>query len=395
MNLVSRQASTRLPLRGEESVARAMSPLSARRHSRHIARQWARRGTRKALTPRFHAAAARPLEPQASADPRKKGNPQMNRMLAPLAACLVLAASFGPVSVAASGPRQAIESPGSSVAPEPTPAPTPFSSATPVATPAPSIPLEPTPISSAPPDPTATPENDLPSGAIALASSLPQFIAQDTTGATVTTDDIGCGFGGFNQASVWYTFSPASDLNLAVDAVGSSYDVGINVFAGVADPDALVTCFAWAGTVELQGGVTYYLMFGDINPEDAINGGRLFATLDVAAPPIEMALSVDPRGVVTKSGEATITGTLTCTTVASFAEVSITVRQSIGRFIIHGSTFGPAECGPAPTAWKLTVVGDNGRFAGGNATVDAQAFACDNKESCDDQFVTASVRLGR
>ncbi len=329
----------------------------------------------------------------------------MNRMLTPLVACLVLAASLGPVSAATPGQRQATESPGSSVAPEPTPAPslvplptpapTPISSATPVATPAPSIPPEPTPISSAPPDPTVTPENDLPSGAIALAPSLPQFIGQDTTGATVTTDDIGCGFGGFNQASVWYTFSPASDLNLAVDSAGSTYDVGINVFAGVADPEALVTCFAWAGTVELQGGVTYYLMFADINPEDAVNGGWLSATLDVAAPPIEMALTVDPRGVVTKSGEATITGTLTCSIVASFAEVSLTVRQSLGRFTIHGSSYSAAECGPSPTPWKVTVVGDNGRFAGGNATVDANAFACDNKESCDDEFVTASVRLGR
>jgi hypothetical protein len=239
----------------------------------------------------------------------------------------------------------------------------------------------------------AAPSNDLPVGAIALPDALPQTIDQDTTEATVTTDDVGCGAGGFDAATVWYTFSPNSDVQLFISTEKAGYGVGVNVFDTTADAEHLIACFGGASIVGVEGGHVYYLMFADTDG-DATNGGSLSVNLEAAAPPIEIELAVDSKGAINKSGEATISGSISCSTSADFAEVSASLRQSVGRFTIHGSGFDAVECGPSPTTWKLTIVGDNGRFAGGRATVEVSAFAC-GATSCNEAFVTAAVRLGR
>lgn len=239
----------------------------------------------------------------------------------------------------------------------------------------------------------AAPSNDLPAGAIALPDELPQTIDQDTTEATVTTDDVGCGAGGFDAATVWYTFAPTSDVQLFISTEKADYGVGVNVFDTTADAEHLTDCFGGAGIVGLEGGHVYYLMFADTDG-DARNGGSLSVNLEAVAPPIEIELTVDPKGAINKSGEATISGSISCSTNAEFAEVSASLRQSIGRFTIHGSGFEPVECGSSPTTWKVTIVGDNGRFAGGRATVEISAFAC-GATSCNEAFVAAAVRLGR
>src|SRR5688572_29915068 len=97
----------------------------------------------------------------------------------------------------------------------------------------------------------AAPANDLPAGAIVLSTTLPQSFSQDTTEATVTpADDIGCGQGGLDIATVWYTFTPASDVRLLIDASASSYHVGVNVFGTPPTVDNLVNCFDPTGVFE-------------------------------------------------------------------------------------------------------------------------------------------------
>jgi hypothetical protein len=237
----------------------------------------------------------------------------------------------------------------------------------------------------------APPSNDLPAGAIAL-TAIPVSIDENTTEATVTTDDIGCGAGGTDQATVWFTLTLASDTSVLVDASGSDYSVGVNVFAGSADANNLVTCVEGAAAFDAAAGTTYYLMFADIDG-DATNGGALHVVIDVAPPPLEMSLTVNATGKVNqKTGEATISGTITCSRTADFGEVDVALRQSIGRFTIHGFGADSPTCGPTPTDWFVSIVGDNGKFGSGKATADVSAFACD-ATSCADASVLASVRL--
>jgi hypothetical protein len=239
----------------------------------------------------------------------------------------------------------------------------------------------------------AAPANDLPAGATAV-TAIPATISEDTTEATVTTDDIGCGAGGEDQASVWFTLTLASATSVLVDATGSGYSVGVNVFEGSADANNLVTCVGGAAEFDAAAATTYYLMFADIDG-DATNGGALDVLIDVAPPPIEVSLTVNANGKVNpKTGEATISGTITCSRTADFGEVDVTLRQPIGRFTVHGFGFAGPACEPTPTDWVASVVGDNGKFGAGKATAEVAAFACD-ASSCGDASVTASVRLRR
>ncbi len=236
----------------------------------------------------------------------------------------------------------------------------------------------------------AVPDNDLPAGAIAL-TAIPAHATQDTTEATTSTDNVGCGSDGTDQASVWYTLTLAEATTVLIDASSSTFRVGINAFAGAATADALVDCAEQALRLEVAAGTTYYLMFADI--DGAANGGQLDVTIDAAPPPIELTLAVDPNGKVnTKTGEATITGTVTCSTATSDAAVDAELREPLGRFTIRGFGGSGSECGPEPVAWTMTIVGDNGRFGPGRATANISAFACD-QFSCDDVFVTTTVRL--
>jgi hypothetical protein len=239
----------------------------------------------------------------------------------------------------------------------------------------------------------APPANDLPAGAIAI-SAIPATIDQTTSEATVSTDDIGCGSGGTDQATVWYSLTLGSDLRIAFDASGSDYAVGINVFESAATSDNLVDCAANALAVDVAAGTTYYVMFADID-ENATNGGHLAVSVDVAPPAIDVTLTVDPVGKVNpRTGEATITGTISCSSQPDFVDISVDLRQPVGRFTIHGFGFAGADCGTEPTSWLATITGDNGKFSAGRATASVDAFACD-QFSCDEEFITANVRLRR
>lgn len=240
----------------------------------------------------------------------------------------------------------------------------------------------------------APPANDLPGGAIVVPPTIPGTVAQDTTEATVGADDVGCGAGGVDQATVWYTFTPATDGTILIDASASDYLVGINVFAGEASADALVVCFEVGGTLEVTAGTTYYLMFADIDG-DATNGGQLSVAFDEAPPPIEVTLTVDPVGRVDqRSGTAVLTGTMTCSEEAETAFLDISLAQRVGRFTIRA--FGSTEttCGPDPVTWSAEVSPENGRLSGGRATATIFAVACDQFQ-CSETEHTATVKLRR
>ncbi len=98
----------------------------------------------------------------------------------------------------------------------------------------------------------AAPSNDLHTGAIALSDALPQTVTADTTEATVTTDDFGCGAGGVDQASVWYSIAVTDGFDVLIDPTASSYLVGVNVYINSPGQENLVTCFQGPGLVTLQ-----------------------------------------------------------------------------------------------------------------------------------------------
>jgi hypothetical protein len=222
-----------------------------------------------------------------------------------------------------------------------------------------------------------------------VVPGLPFTDQVNTTEATTAADDPDC----FGQgATVWYSFTPTTDLRVDANTLGSDYDTTLSVYTGTPGALTQIACNDdVAGSLQSRvrfdatAGETYFFMVGSFGGGP---GGNLTFNLDVAPPPLELGLTIDPTGsVVPSKGVAAISGTVTCSQPASVG-VEGRMEQRVGRLLINGFFFAFVECTPPATAWSATVEGENGLFVAGRADVDAVAFAFD-----EDAFAEASATV--
>lgn len=113
-----------------------------------------------------------------------------------------------------------------------------------------------------------------------------------------------------------------------------------------------------------------------------------------AQEPLSIDLQINPEGTIdTRTGDITITGTITCTESADFTQVSAEARQRLGREFIRATGFEfVQECeGEVPFEIELQ---EQGVFTPGRITVEASAFGCEFETfECDFDDVTTVVRL--
>ena len=243
----------------------------------------------------------------------------------------------------------------------------------------------------------APPSNDDFAGRTVIAG-LPYNETLDTSEATSEASDAElntvCGAPALD-ASVWYEFTPAADVNVLVDVSASDYSAG--VFVATGSPGAFgpveacgpgfVGFFATAGT-------TYVLMIIDDQQDGSGNGGTLELSVTVAPPPPEIDLNVDPLGTFNpQTGSVTLTGTVTCTDGA-FAFIDIQLSQRVGRFTVRGFGFVDVACDGTAQPWTAEVFGDTGLFKGGQAVAATFGQAC-NEFDCGFTFEETTVRLRR
>lgn len=239
----------------------------------------------------------------------------------------------------------------------------------------------------------AAPGNDLFPGAIAIPG-IPYVVTVDTTDAT--TDEVDetlnadC-LAPATDASVWYSFTPTSDVELLIDVSQSDYSAGIAIAVGSPDSFGLVDCGAGALPLYATAGITYWILIFDDQFDGGGNGGTLeLSVTDLPAPP-QVDIDVDPVGRFnSKTGTATISGTITCSADA-FAFIEAVVRQSVGRFTIHGDGFTGLLCDGTEQAWSMEVTGQNGTFKGGKAMSVAFGLACGI--TCDADVEEATIHL--
>jgi hypothetical protein len=193
------------------------------------------------------------------------------------------------------------------------------------------------------------------------------------------------------EKAVWYKYTASADITLLVDTTASSYTTGIAAYNGTPTAATFVTCGPGRITTSWAAGQTaYFMIFGD---QPGSRGGTLRISVQEAPPPPEVSLTVNPTGTFdSQSGSATISGTVTCTGVADFAGLNGSLTQTVGRFTISGFFFSSFTCDGTTQTWTATVTSSNGRFGGGQATVQASAFAC-NSSGCGQDSVTQQVRL--
>jgi hypothetical protein len=241
------------------------------------------------------------------------------------------------------------------------------------------------------------PSNDLYGGRTSIGS-LPFSDSLDTTEATTDADDDEmnpeiCGAPA-TDASVWYELAPASDGAVIVDVSGSTYSAGVIVATGGPGSFSFVTCGPGAVIFDALSSETYAILaFDDQLDGDGISGGTLNITVDVAPPPPEIALTVDPVGHFTKSGSAIVSGTVTCSGAnIEFAFLDVQLRQRVGRAVISGFGSSDLLCDGETHDWSVEVFADNGIFKGGRAATVVFALACD-PIFCGEGFAEETIHL--
>jgi len=234
------------------------------------------------------------------------------------------------------------------------------------------------------------PANDEISGAAPMTLNTP--VTQDTTLATsAPTDPRDCIFSATHN-TVWFSFTPtvSQPLNLARSA---SYDGRVALLTDLGSGPVVISCGFGAGLrFDATAGRTYFFMDSGFFE----GGGQLQLTL---SPGIVMTVTADQAGTVSRSGTAVVSGTLACNPAsprqggAGSPTLDIVLRQKISKtLVIEGHNFLEIPCPTTPTAWSVTIVGDNGPFRKGRAEVFVSGHGCD-PVGCANPEVRQSVRL--
>jgi len=242
----------------------------------------------------------------------------------------------------------------------------------------------------------APPSNDTYAGRETIGS-LPFTDSLDTSEATTDADDaewnLTCGAPA-TDASVWYSFTSASDAGVVVNTDGTNYTAGIAAVSGT--PGTLITesCGPDAITFFAAAGVTYSIVVFDDQEDGGGNGGMLSLSVDLAPPPPSVDVTVDPVGTFNaQTGSATVTGTVTCSgTDIQFAFVDVQLSQRVGRFVVTGFGSTGIECDGATHEWSVEVFGQTGLFKGGRTASVTFAVACDPFQ-CGEDFEETTIRL--
>lgn len=220
----------------------------------------------------------------------------------------------------------------------------------------------------------AVPSNDTERGAVSI-HAVPFTQTTDTTEATPGGPEL-CS----NSASVFYRFTPAEDVRVQVDLLGSDYDTTLGVYSR--DAQGRVEPLACnddrvgdAAGVRLRAvaDTTYYFMVGQCCRSGRSGGGQLvFTVTEVVTEPLHATFEVsDPGAVDPETGIATISGTVTCNkrSVIYMEGLLRQLREEL--FVARGYWWTYGQCTPdAPLGWSLEVDTDSGvAFGAGPATV--------------------------
>lgn len=128
-----------------------------------------------------------------------------------------------------------------------------------------------------------------------------------------------------------------------------------------------------------SAGVTYTILAFDDQYDGSGNGGTLRITVGPPPAPPEVHLTVNSTGNFnSRTGSATIRGTITCTGGDEFGKNNIGVQltQTVGRLKITAEGEGQFVCDGTTQPWAVDVLSSNGKFGGGKAAVFAYANAC-------------------
>jgi len=122
--------------------------------------------------------------------------------------------------------------------------------------------------------------------AATVITSLPFSTTEDTSQATSDpSDPSGCS----NNASVWFSFTPSSDIQLEADTIGSGYNTVVSVWTGTQGALSPVACDSHGTVTKItfaaSAGTTYYFMVAQCCGDGGTGGGNLQFSVSQPIPP--------------------------------------------------------------------------------------------------------------
>jgi hypothetical protein len=213
-------------------------------------------------------------------------------------------------------------------------------------------------------------------------SALPYVTTVDVRDATRADDDPSCRRTGH---TVWFKFTPDTDMRLIARVSGRRVAEWISVWKGERGALSAVECGDYRPIFEAEAGTTYYFMVGTYRNR---RGGDIRFRLAEAPPPPTIQVTVDPTVTVdSQTEEVTVSGTLTCDDSAEYVEFYGSVKQADDRRFISASFYEyEVECDGTAHPWSITELGD-GIFIDGPGLVDIEAYACNRLECAEDEKV--------
>jgi hypothetical protein len=205
------------------------------------------------------------------------------------------------------------------------------------------------------------------------------FIVQDldVTDATRATDDP---LDWWVNQTVWYSLTSSEATYITASTAGTNYSNQLSVWTGQRANLERVDAW-WGGESAVRfaaaADTTYYLMIGSYY--GAADPALLNLSVDTWVPPrpLEVELTIDPTGTVnTKTGVATVSGSVSCSAAAWFS-LSVDVHQRMGRFQVLGNEWAGGQCGDEGlTTWSARVRSSGSVvFGAGQATVTVSGHA--------------------
>jgi hypothetical protein len=220
-----------------------------------------------------------------------------------------------------------------------------------------------------------------------VVTDLPFSDTEDTTLATTAADDPDC-FG--NSNTVWYSFTAPASAEFEANTFDSDYETTLSVYSGSRGALDQIACSNFRVRFQATAGTTYFFMVGSAFGD----GGTLTFALRQLPPRLQLAVTIDPTGSVSRSGVALIHGTLSCSREASI-DLFGSLRERVGKRTTLGYFRQTIDCNGV-TPWSATVVGETGSYKAGGAQATAAATFFDEvREETVQASASRTVQLQR
>jgi len=237
------------------------------------------------------------------------------------------------------------------------------------------------------------------SGSVTMTSDAGDYIGGGQSYSYVAGQDILTSSGSASVIQIavngyngdWWTLDFAAPSGQSL-SVGTYADATRYPFQG-AGPGLAVSgngrgCNTLTGSFTVSAvnfGPNDYLESFDASFEQHCEGGdpALRGEVHIVNPPapvpLQLGLTLDLRGTVSRVGSATIGGTVTCSR-STTVQVAGTLTQRASRFVVISGYFSTqVPCAGGPTSWRATVSPSNSvPFNSGSAQLDASASAYDS-----------------